>query len=75
MWDQCVVPMMLHRTWQVCLQRINPQSIEAVTDPHAGAPADGLDDATIDEGGEHRRQISGAPQASMMCVENLESFR
>ena len=34
-----------------------------------------LDDATIEEGDEHRRQISGAPQASMMCVENCESFR
>ena len=34
-----------------------------------------LDDATIAEGDEHRVQISGAPQASMMCVENPESFR
>ena len=33
-----------------------------------------LDDTTIEEGDEHRRQISGAPQASMMCVENPESF-
>ena len=33
-----------------------------------------LDDATIEEGYEHRRQISGAPMASMMCVENPESF-
>ena len=33
-----------------------------------------LDDATIEAGDEHRRQISGAPQASMMCVENSESF-
>ena len=32
-----------------------------------------LDDATIEEGDEHRRQISGAPMASMMCVENPES--
>ena len=31
--------------------------------------------ATIEEGYEHRRQISGAPMASMMCVENPESFR
>ena len=31
-----------------------------------------LDDTTIEEGDE---QISGAPQASMMCVENPESFR
>ena len=34
-----------------------------------------LDDVTIEEGDEHRRQISGAPQTSMMCVENPESFR
>ena len=34
-----------------------------------------LDDATIEEGDEHRRQIRGAPMASMMCVENPESFR
>ena len=34
-----------------------------------------LDDATIAEGDEHRVQISGAPQASMMCIENPESFR
>ena len=34
-----------------------------------------LDDAAIEEGDEHRRQISGAPMASMMCVENPESSR
>ena len=34
-----------------------------------------LDDATIEEGDEHRRQISGAPMASMMCVENPESSK
>ena len=34
-----------------------------------------LDDATIDEGDEHRRQISGAPMASMMCVENPETSK
>jgi hypothetical protein len=32
-----------------------------------------VDHATIEEGDEHRRQISGAPMASMMCVENPES--
>ena len=35
---------------------------------------DELGEATIAEGDEHRRQISGAPQASMMCVEYPESF-
>ena len=34
-----------------------------------------LDGAAIEEGDEHRRQISGAPMASMMCVENPESSR
>ena len=34
-----------------------------------------LDEATIEQGDEHRRQINGAPQASMMCVENPKSFR
>ena len=38
------------------------------------ASDDELDNATIAEGDEHRRQISGAPQASIMCVENPESF-
>ena len=33
-----------------------------------------LDDATIAEGDEHRVQISGAPQASMMCVEILKAL-
>ena len=43
--------------------------------PKQPEPADNeLDDATIAEGDEHRVQISGAPQASMMCVENPESF-
>ena len=34
-----------------------------------------LDDATVEEGDEYRRQISGAPMGSMMCVENPESSR
>ena len=34
-----------------------------------------LDDATIEEGDEHRSQISGAPMASMMCVDNPETSR
>ena len=44
--------------------------------PNQSEPAydDELDEVTIAEGDEHRRQISGAPQASMMCVENPESF-
>ena len=34
-----------------------------------------LDDATIEEGDEHRRQISGAPMASMMYVESPETCK
>ena len=41
---------------------------------HSASAADALDDATEQEGDEHRLQISGAPQASVMCVENSESF-
>ena len=52
------------------------ENIETNTDSHAATAADdSLDDATIEEGDEHRRQITGAPLASMMCVENPESFR
>ena len=48
----------------------------ANTDSHDTETADdALDDAVIAEGDEHRIQISGAPMASMMCVENPESFR
>ena len=48
----------------------------ANTDTHDTETADdALDDAVIEEGDEHRIQISGAPMASMMCVENPEHFR
>ena len=48
----------------------------ANTDSHDTETADdALDDAVMEEGDEHRIQISGAPMASMMCVENPESFR
>ena len=33
-----------------------------------------LDDATIEEGDEHTRQITGGPQSSMMSIENPETF-
>ena len=49
--------------------------VESVDANNTTAIADDLDDATIEQGDEHRWQISGAPQASMMCVENPESFR
>ena len=51
----------------------NVQSTVANTDTETAD--DALDDAVIEEGDEHRIQISGAPMASMMCVENPESFR
>ena len=48
----------------------------ANTESHDTETADdALDDAVIAEGDEHRIQISGAPMASMMCVENPEHFR
>ena len=54
----------------------NVQSTVANTESHDTETADdALDDAVIAEGDEHRIQISGAPMASMMCVENPESFR
>ena len=48
---------------------------ESVDASNTTALADDLDDATIEQGNEHRLQISGPPQDSMMCVENTESFR
>ena len=53
-------------------QPTNPSSDDTENAPVADET---LDDATIEEGDEHRRQISGAPMASMMCLENPESFR
>ena len=49
--------------------------VESVDANNTTATTDGLDDASIEQGDEHRWQISGAPQASMMCIENPESFR
>ena len=51
----------------------NVQSTVANTDTETADNA--LDDAVIEDCDEHRIQISGAPMASMMCVENPESFR
>ena len=65
----------------LCVQSGNTQSNlrNDATDGPSGnrdnAGDEVLDDATIEEGDEHRRQISGAPMASMMCVENPESSR
>ena len=58
------------------ISEANVQSTVANTDSHDTETADdALDDAVIEEGDEHRIQISGAPMASMMCVKNPESFR
>ena len=55
------------------ISEANVQSTVANTDSHDTETADdALDDAVIEEGDEH---ISGALMASMMCVENPESFR
>ena len=53
---------------QQCVQNNTSDS----TDNAAGET---LDDATIEMGDEHRIQISGAPMASMMSIENPESSR
>ena len=55
------------------ISEANVQSTVANTDTEAANEA--LDDAVIEEGDEHRMDISGVPMASMMCVENPESFR
>ena len=63
---------------QVANNHIVPEQPETIADnAEQSEPVSDneLDDATIEAGDEHRRQISGAPQASMMCVENPESFR
>ena len=53
----------------------NPDVSVANTDSHDSERADNtLDDDVIEGGDEHRIQISGAPMARMMCVENLEIF-
>ena len=44
--------------------------------PDSSSEADDtIDDVIVEEGDEHRRKISGAPMASMMCVENPESSK
>ena len=56
-------------------QNVAEENYETHTDFHnATAADDTLADATIEEGDEHRRQITGAPLASMMCVENPEQI-
>ena len=64
--------------YYIPVQPAQPETI-ANCEPVAVQPESGsdneLDDATIEEGDGCRRQISGAPQASMMCVENPENFR
>ena len=58
------------------IARENPLNIESNSDSHDSAADEGvLDDATIEKGDEHIRQITCAPQASMMSVENPEAFK
>ena len=68
------IPEQPQPTVAIPVQPAQPETI-ANSDAEAEQPDNELDDATIEQGDEHRRQISGAPQASMMCVENPESFR
>ena len=50
---------------------VQPAQPEPVAEQPDSVSDNELDDATIEEGDE---QVSGAPQASMMCVENRESL-
>ena len=56
-------------------QNVQPTTPSSDDTENAPVADETLDDATIEEGDKHRRQISGAPMASMMCIENPESFR
>ena len=51
-------------------QSTQPDNSSSNDTDNASVADEILDDATIKEGDEHRRKISGAPRASMMCVEN-----
>ena len=66
-----------HTDNAVDVQSNTSGNTDNVTDVQSGTSGNTedelLDDATIEEGDEHRRQISGAPIASVMCVENPES--
>ena len=68
-----------HTDNAVDVQSSTSGNTDNVTDVQSGTSGNTedelLDDATIEEGDEHRRQISGAPMASMMCVKNPESTR
>ena len=46
----------------------NSQNVQPSSDSDVAIQTEALDDATVQEGDDHRWQISGAPQASMMCV-------
>ena len=56
-------------------QNAQPTTLSSDDTENAPVADESLDDATIEEGDEHGRQISGAPMTSMMCLENPESFR
>ena len=60
----------------VGLDKIPAPALPIADKPNQSEPAydDELDEATRAEGDDHIRPISGAPQASMMCVEYPESF-
>lgn len=61
----------------VCVEQSAQSTTNVSEETNENAPVadETLDDATIEEGDKHRRQISGAPMASMMHIENPESCR
>ena len=57
------------------VEPVQPETIADNAEQPEPVSNNELDDATIEAGDEHRKQISGVPQASMKCIENPESFR
>ena len=66
----CVVPMNASVEHEVYIGLILQYHYVGLDDPLD----DPLNDETITEGDEHIRQITGGPQASMMSLENPETF-
>ena len=58
----------------VGLDKSNPTTDSSVDQPGNSQLENTIDDAVFENGDEHTRQITGGPQASMMCVENPEAI-
>ena len=64
------IPEQPQPTVAIPVQPAQPETIansDAVAEQPESVSDNEIDDATIEQGDEHRMQISGAPQASMMC--------